>query len=338
MPELPDITVYIESLSTRILGEELEGIRLQSPSLLRTVEPPLSTATGRRVTSLRRVGKRIAIGLEPDDPTGDEGEELFLLLHLMIAGRLRWRPEGTALPARRCHAIFDFSSGCLLLTEASTKKRAMLHLVRGEEELRAHDAGGLEIGTATLADFAHALTRENHTLKRSLTDPHLLSGIGNAYSDEILHRARLSPVKLSSRLGTEEIEALFDATRTVLAEWTDRLRAEVGDAFPEKVTAFHADMAVHGRFREPCRVCSSPVQRIVKGQHETNYCPTCQTGGKLLADRALSKLLKKDWPRTLEELEVRRETGAAPPRKRSRAAKQSDTPGKDARGIPERRT
>jgi formamidopyrimidine-DNA glycosylase len=328
VPELPDITVYLECLSERILGRELEQIRLLSPSLLRTVDPPLTSAHGRTVTSLHRVGKRIAIGLEGDD----SGEELFLLLHLMIAGRLRWRPVGAPAPARRCHALFDFETGCLLFTEASTKKRAMLHFVCGEEELSAHDAGGLELDGASLADFEHALTRENHTLKRTLTDPHLLSGIGNAYSDEILHRARLSPVKLSTRLSPEEIETLFEATRTVLAEWTTRLRDEVGDGFPDKVTAFHAEMAVHGRFREPCPDCSSPVQRIVKGQHETNYCPKCQTGGKLLADRALSKLLKQDWPRTLEELEVRRETGAAPPKRGRRSARKIETD--DARGVP----
>jgi formamidopyrimidine-DNA glycosylase len=316
MPELPDITVYIERLEAQILGETLEDIRLISPSLLRTVDPPLATAHGRKVKSLRRVGKRIAIGLEADDG------ELFLLLHLMIAGRLRWRPTGAKAPARRCHAIFDFENGCLLFTEASSKKRAMLHFLRGEEALAEHDPGGLEIDGATVEQFGDVLRLENHTLKRSLTDPHFFSGIGNAYSDEILHRARLSPVKLSQRLTDDEIATLFEATREVLAEWTQRLRAAVGDGFPDKVTAFHPEMAVHGRYREPCPACESPVQRIVRGDHETNYCPTCQTGGKLLADRALSRLLKQDWPRTLDELETRRATGApAPKTKRTKKPK-----------------
>lgn len=315
MPELPSITVYLECLEPRILGQPLEGVRLQSVSVLRTVEPSLDATAGRTVTSLRRVGKRIAIGLEGDE----DGEEIFLLLHLMIAGRLRWRPRGAKGPAKRCHAVFDFPTGSLLFTEASSKKRAMLHVLRGEDALAEHDPGGLEIADATLDAFRDVLTRENHTLKRALTDPHLLSGIGNAYSDEILHRARMSPVKLTSRVEDEEWERLFDATREVLDEWTARLREEVGDGFPEKVTAFHPEMAVHGRYREPCRVCASPVQRIVRQDHETNYCPTCQTGGKLLADRALSRLLKKDWPRTLDELETRRTTGENP-RKRKGAS------------------
>ena len=308
MPELPSITVYLECLEPRILGQRLERIRLQSVSLLRTVDPPIGDAAGREVTSLRRVGKRIAIGLAGDD----DGEELFLLLHLMIAGRLRWLPPGAKGHAKRCHAVFDFPTGCLLFTEASSKKRATLHFLRGEEALAEHDAGGLELKGATLSQFTQALTVENHTLKRALTDPHLLSGIGNAYSDEILHRARLSPVKLTDRVSDEEWSRLFDATRQVLDEWVCRLRDEVGDGFPEKVTAFHPQMAVHGRYREPCPVCQSPVQRIVRQDHETNYCPTCQTDGKLLADRALSRLLKKDWPRTLEELETRRATGSSP--------------------------
>jgi formamidopyrimidine-DNA glycosylase len=311
MPELPDITVYLECLAPRILGQPLAQIRLQSASLLRTVDPPLADANGREVSSLRRVGKRIAIGLAGDA----EGEELFLLIHLMIAGRLRWRPPGAKSAKstnRRCHAIFDFPTGCLLFTEASSKKRAMLHFLRGEAALAEHDPGGLELEGATLAQFREALTRENHTLKRALTDPHLLSGIGNAYSDEILHRARMSPVKLTDRLDDHEIAALFDAALEVLEDWTRRLRAEVGDGFPEKVTAFHPEMAVHGRYREACPTCGSPVQRIVRQKHETNYCPTCQTGGKLLADRALSRLLKKDWPRSLEELETRRSTGTSP--------------------------
>ncbi len=305
VPELPDITVYLDCLEPRILGRPLERIRLQSVSLLRTVEPALAEAEGRVVRSLRRIGKRIAIGLQDDV----EGEELFLVLHLMIAGRLRWRPPGTRDRSKRCHAIFDFPDGCLLFTEASSKKRAMLHLLRGEAALSEHDPGGLEPLGSSLEAFAEALTRENHTLKRALTDPHLLSGIGNAYSDEILHRAEMSPVKLTQRLDHAELQRLHDATQTVLEEWTTRLRAAVGDGFPDKVTAFHPEMAVHGRFREPCPRCGSPVQRIVRQEHETNYCPTCQTGGKLLADRALSRLLKKDWPRTLEELELRKARG-----------------------------
>ena len=308
MPELPDIRVYLECLEPRILGQPLERIRLSSVSLLRTVDPPLAAAESRRVTSLRRVGKRIAIGLAGDEP----GEELFLLIHLMIAGRLRWRPRGTKPPAKRCHAAFDFPTGCLLLTEASSKKRAMLHFLRGEAALAQHDPGGLEIDEADLERFREALTRENHTLKRALTDPHLLSGIGNAYSDEILHRARLSPVKLTDRLDDEETERLFRATHEVLDEWTRRLREAAGDDFPDKVTAFHPEMAVHGRHRQPCPVCGSPVQRIVRQDHETNYCATCQTGGRLLADRALSRLLKQDWPRTLDELEMRLATGKSP--------------------------
>ncbi len=308
MPELPSITVYLECLEPRILGQPLERIRLQSVSVLRSVDPPIGDAEGREVTSLRRVGKRIAIGLAGDD----EGEELFLLLHLMIAGRLRWRPRGASGPAKRCHAVFDFPNGSLLFTEASSKKRATLHLLRGEQALAEHDPGGLELKGATLSRFKEVLAKENHTLKRALTDPRLLSGIGNAYSDEILHRARMSPVKLTDRVSDEEWSQLFDATRQVLDEWVCRLRDEVGDGFPEKVTAFHPEMAVHGRYREPCPVCQSPVQRIVRQDHETNYCPTCQTGGRLLADRALSRLLKKDWPRTLEELETRRATGTSP--------------------------
>ncbi len=308
MPELPDISVYLECLEPRILGQPLSLIRLQSASLLRTVDPPISEANGRVVSSLRRVGKRIAIGLRGDR----KGEELFLLIHLMIAGRLRWRAPGAKSASRRCHAIFDFPTGSLLFTEASSKKRAMLHFLRGEDALAEHDPGGLELDGATLAQFREALTRENHTLKRALTDPQLLSGIGNAYSDEILHRARLSPVRLTDRLDADQIATLFEATREVLDEWTRRLREEAGDGFPEKVTAFHPEMAVHGRYREACPTCGSPVQRIVRQDHETNYCPTCQTDGKLLADRALSRLLKKDWPRTLEELEIRRATGTSP--------------------------
>jgi len=297
MPELPDIEVYLGALEPRILGEPLEQITLASPSLLRSVDPPLGDACGRRVATLRRLGKRIVIGLEG---------ELFLVLHLMIAGRLRWRGRGARPPGRRGLASFDFPRGTLLLTEASTRKRASLYLVRGEEELREHDPGGIEVLDASFEAFRDAICRENHTLKRALTDPHLLSGIGNAYSDEILHRARLSPIKLSARLEVEELERLHRATRETLAEWTTRLRDALGDAFPEKVTAFREGMAVHGRFRQPCPVCGAPVQRIVRAANESNYCPGCQTGGRILADRALSRLLKKDWPRTLEELERRR--------------------------------
>jgi formamidopyrimidine-DNA glycosylase len=297
MPELPDIEVYVSSLAARIQARPLERIRLTSASLLRSVDPPLSEAHGRTVESLRRLGKRVVIALEG---------ELFLVVHLMIAGRFQWGKRGAKGPGRRTHAAFDFPDGTLLLTEASTHKRATLHLVRGEAAVREHNPGGIEVFECSLEEFRHALVCENHTLKRSLTDPHLISGIGNAYSDEILHRARLSPVKLTQKLEDAEIERLFAATRDVLASWTERLRAQTGDAFPEKVTAFHPAMAVHGRFRKPCPDCNSPVQRIVRGKHETNYCASCQTGGKVLADRALSQLLKKDWPRTLEEMEQRR--------------------------------
>lgn len=295
MPEYPDIELYREHLASRLEGEVLEGLRIIGPSLLRTVEPSPSSAVGRKVVGTRRLGKRIVIELE---------EEFFLVLHLMIAGRLQWKKPGVKL-SRRVHATFEFASGWLILTEAGTKKRASLHVVQGEEDLGALDPGGLEVFEADLEAFREALQRENHTLKRCLTDPHLFSGIGNAYSDEILHRARLSPVKLSQRMHIEEIEVLYHATREVLSEWLERLRGESADHFPEKVTAFHAQMAVHGRHREPCPVCDSPVQRIVRGDHETNYCAKCQNGGRVLADRALSKLLKKDWPRTLEELETR---------------------------------
>ncbi len=297
MPELPDVEVYLEALRPRILGEPLEGARLASPFLLRTVEPPLASFLGRRVTDLRRLGKRIVIGYEG---------ELFMVLHLMITGRLHWRPRGAKIAGKIGLAAFDFPTGTLLLNEASAKKRAALHLVEGEAALAAYDPGGLEVLGADLEAFRAALTAESHTLKRALTDPHLLSGIGNSYSDEILHRARLSPFRLTGQLSPEEMETLFHATRDVLAEATARLRAEAGDGFPEKVTAFHPSMAVHGRFGQPCPVCGTPVQRIVYADSEANYCPTCQTGGRLLADRALSQLLKKDWPKTLEELEARK--------------------------------
>jgi formamidopyrimidine-DNA glycosylase len=300
MPELPDVSVYIESLAPRIVGERLERVRLASPFLLRTVEPPLAELFGRRVHALRRLGKRIIMELDGD---------LFLVIHLMIAGRLRWRPPGTKVPGKLGLAAFDFSSGTLLLTEASSRKRTALHVVRGEAALAALDPGGLEPLDADFASFRAAVLRERHTLKRTLTDPRILSGIGNAYSDEILHAARLSPVKLTQQLSDEEMTRLHAAIRSTLLEFTARIRSEVGDGFPEKVTAFRDDMAVHGRYGHPCPVCGTPVQRIVHAENETNYCPTCQTGGKLLADRALSRLLRADWPRTLEELEERRGGG-----------------------------
>lgn len=306
MPELPDITVYIEALQARIRGARLERIRIAGPFLLRTVAPPIESAEGKAVRELRRIGKRIAIGLEGD---------LWLVLHLMIAGRLHWKEipekeEPTAQSPRRAYpsrknflAAFGFSSGSLTLTEAGSQRRASLHVVEGEEGLRALNPGGLEVLEADLARFSAALTRENHTLKRALTDPRLFSGIGNAYSDEILHRAQLSPVMLTQRLSREEIERLHIATRQTLIEWTDRLRAEAGGGFPEKVTAFREGMAVHGCYGKPCPRCGAKVQRIRYASNETNYCPRCQTDGKLLADRSLSRLLKEDWPRSLEEME-----------------------------------
>jgi formamidopyrimidine-DNA glycosylase len=303
VPELPDLTVYLEALEERVLGEPLERVRLASISLLRSVDPPLAAFTGKRVTGLRRLGKRLVFGFE---------DELFLVLHLMIAGRLRWKERGARIPGRIGHAAFDFRKGTLILTEAGTKKRASLFALRGEAALAEHDPGGLEVMAASPAEFAAALRRENHTLKRALTDPHLLAGIGNAYSDEILHRARLSPVALTQRLADAELARLHSATVETLRLWIERLRAETGDAFPEKVTAFRPQMAVHGRYRLPCPECGAPVQRIVHAENETNYCARCQTGGKLLADRALSRLLKQDWPRTLEELEERRAETASP--------------------------
>ncbi len=294
MPELPDVAVYIEALESRILGQTLERIRLASPFLLRTVDPPLASTHGRKVLALRRVGKRIAIGLE---------EDLWLVLHLMIAGRLHWRERGAKLARKNAPAAFDFTNGTLVLTEAGSQKRASLHLVRGAEGLRTLDAGGIEVLGSGLAAFSAALTAANHTLKRALTDPRLFSGIGNAYSDEILHRARLSPVTLTRKLNPEQIHSLYDAVQAVLTEWTGRLRTEARGQFPEKVTAFREGMAVHGRYGQPCPVCGAKVQRIRYASNETNYCARCQTGGKLLADRALSRLLREDWPRTLEELE-----------------------------------
>ena len=291
MPELPDIEVYRESLRERIEGRVLDAVRLKNPFLLRTAVPPIAEAASRRVTNLRRLGKRIVIGLEGG---------LFLVIHLMIAGRLHWFDAGAPPGKRAALARLQFDSGTLTLTEAGTKRRASLHLVQGEEALRRQDPGGLEVLGSTAAEFAARLRSGNHTLKRALTDPRLFSGIGNAYSDEILHAARLSPVMLTSRASDAELLRLHGAAREQLQLWTERLRREAGGKFPEKVTAFRADMAVHGRFRLPCPVCGTPVQRIRYADNETNYCATCQTGGRLLADRALSRLLKKDWPKTVD--------------------------------------
>ncbi len=293
MPELPDLTVYLERLQERVLGRTLRRIVLLNPFLLRTATPPIASAERRTVIGLRRLGKRIVIALDGD---------LFLVLHLMIAGRLRWLEGRARSPARITLGRFEFESGTLAFTEAGTRRRASLHLVAGEGALAALDPGGLEVLAASLADFRQRLKQENHTLKRALTDPHLFSGIGNAYSDEILHRARLSPVALTGQLGDPEIARLYEAARGVLAEWTERLRAETGSKFPDKVTAFREGMAVHGRYGEPCPACGAPVQRIVYAENETNYCARCQTGGKILADRALSRLLKKSWPRSIDEL------------------------------------
>jgi formamidopyrimidine-DNA glycosylase len=297
VPELPDIVTYLGALEKRVVGQPLVKLRLQSPFLLRTVDPPIAEIEGKRVKALERLGKRLVFRFEND---------LYLVLHLMISGRLKWGAAGAKPNGKIGLAAFDFPNGTLLLTEASSKKRASLHLVRGRAGLAEHDRGGLEPLEADLAAFTEALTRENHTMKRALTDPRLFSGIGNAYSDEILHRAKLSPVKLSDKLSPDEIKRLYDATRAILVEWTERLQREAGDGFPEKVTAFREGMAVHGRYRQPCPVCATPVQRIRYAENETNYCPTCQTGGKLLADRGLSRLLHGDWPKTLEELEDRK--------------------------------
>ena len=294
MPELPDVTVYIEALAERVLNRPIEKIRIGSPFILRSFNPPIAAAEGRRVLGIRRVGKRIVFEL---------ADEFFLIIHLMIAGRLHWKPKGAKIARRYGQAAFDFANGTLVLSEAGTKKRASLYLVRGAAALEEHNAGGIEVLNASLDDFRQALTRENHTVKRALTDPRLFSGIGNAYSDEILHRARLSPVRLSRQLTDVESERLYDAARAALCEWVQRLREQRKGGFPEKVTAFRAEMSVHGKFRKPCPVCGSPVQRIVHAENETNYCAKCQTGGKLLADRSLSRLLKDDWPRNLEELE-----------------------------------
>ena len=296
MPELPDIALYLGALAPRVVGSRLERLRIASPFLLRTAEPPVADLAGRQVVAVRRIGKRIVLAFDGDT---------FVVLHLMIAGRLHWKPAGAPIPRRAGLAAFDFPNGTLLLTEAGSKHRASLHVVRGREALAAHDRGGLDVLTATLEQFREALVRESHTLKRALTDPRLFDGIGNAYSDEILHAARLSPLRLTTQLTAEEVERLFRAVRDTLVTWMERLRTQTGDAFPEKVTAFREGMAVHGRFRKPCPVCGSPVQRIRYAENEVNYCATCQTGGRLLADRSLSRLLKQDWPRSLEEWEER---------------------------------
>lgn len=296
MPELPDIALYLDALAPRVVGRQLERLRIASPFLLRTADPPVVDLVGRTIRDVRRLGKRIVLALEDD---------YFVVLHLMIAGRLHWKPAGAPIPRRAGLAAFDFPNGTVLLTEAGTTHRASLYILRGAAALAAHDPGGLDVLAATLEQFRSALTRESHTLKRALTDPHLLDGIGNAYSDEILHAARLSPLRLTGQITPEESERLFHAARDTLTSWMARLRAETGDAFPEKVTAFRDGMAVHGRFRKPCPMCGSPVQRIRYAENEVNYCATCQTGGRLLADRSLSRLLKQDWPRSLEDWEER---------------------------------
>ena len=303
MPELPDVAVYIEALQRRTLGQPLQQARITNPFLLRSVDPPIDALYGRPVQGFRRLGKRIVF---------DFGDELFLVLHLMIAGRLHWRPPGAKLPGRRGLAAFDFPDGTLTLTEAGIKRRASLYVVAGQAALAEHDPGGLEVLSATKAAFAKRLTGINHTVKRALTDPRLFSGIGNAYSDEILHAARLSPVLWTQRLDADQVAGLYKATRAVLRDWTRRLAAEAGDDFPEGVTAFRDGMAVHGRFRRPCPDCGNPVQRIAYATNETNYCAACQTGGKVLADRSLSRLLRGDWPRTLEELEELRPAAPGP--------------------------
>jgi formamidopyrimidine-DNA glycosylase len=297
MPELPDILLYIHALRPRVVGQQVQRIRLVSPFLLRSVEPPLTAIDGRTIVNLHRLGKRVVFEAEG---------EIFLVFHLMIAGRFRWKPPGAAVPGKVGLLAIDFAHGTLVMTEAGTKRRASLYVVRGRAALADHNRGGLEVLEASLPAFAAALARENHTLKRALTDPHLFSGIGNAYSDEILHAARLSPFKQTASLTDEETRRLFEATRETLTRWTTRLQEETGDEFPEKVTAFREGMAVHGRYGKPCPDCGSPVQRIVYAANEANYCVTCQTGGRLLADRSLSRLLKEDWPRTLDDLERRR--------------------------------
>jgi len=297
MPELPDILLYLHALRPRVVGQRVSGARLVSAFLLRSIDPPLASVEGRIVTDLHRLGKRVVFELE---------RELFLVFHLMIAGRFRWKPARASVPGKVGLMALDFDAGTLIMTEAGTKRQASLYVVQGCEALERHNPGGLEVLNIDLATFVEALHRENHTLKRALTDPHLFSGIGNAYSDEILHAARLSPFKQTAALTSEEAARLFDATRSVLSSWIDRLQSETGTEFPEKVTAFREGMAVHGRYGKPCPVCGSTVQRIAYASNEANYCVTCQTGGRLLADRSLSRLLREDWPRTLEELERRR--------------------------------
>jgi formamidopyrimidine-DNA glycosylase len=294
MPELPDVELYLAALRPRTIGRTVHAVRLASPFLVRTVDPPVAALHGRTVRDLRRLGKRVVFGFDDD---------LFAVLHLMIAGRLRWREPGAAIPGKLGLAAFDFAEGTLLLTEAGSRKQASLHIVSGEAALAAMDPGGADVFSMGVEAFAAALRGANHTLKRSLTDPHLFSGIGNAYSDEILHAAQLSPVKLTQSLSDADVARLFEATRDVLRAWTARLQEETGDAFPEKVTAFRPGMAVHGRYKQPCPRCGAPVQRIAYARNEANYCAACQTGGRLLADRALSRLLREDWPRTLEDLE-----------------------------------
>ena len=293
VPELPDVTVYLEALQQRVVGQPLTRLRLANPFVLRTVDPRPDELAGKKVVALRRIGKRIVFELE---------ETLFIVIHLMIAGRLKWLPPAAKVPGKIGLAAFDFPSGTLLLTEAGSKRRASIHIVRGEEALRQFDPGGIEVLSMSLEAFAEVLRRARHTLKRALTDPHLFSGIGNAYSDEILHRARLSPVQMTTNLSDDEVARLYSAVQSTLTEWIDRLRAETGSGFPEKVTAFRPEMAVHGRYGQPCPVCQTPVQRIVYADNETNYCARCQTGGKLLADRALSRLLHGDWPKSIDEL------------------------------------
>ena len=297
MPELPDIALYLHALEERIVGRRIGGIRLANPFLLRSVAPPLSTVVGRAITALHRLGKRIVFEIDGD---------LFLVFHLMIAGRLRWRPPAAQIPGKIGLLAIDFEHGTLILTEAGSRRRASLHVVAGRAALAEHDPGGLEVLGADVRAFRTALQETNHTLKRALTDPHLFSGIGNAYSDEILHSARLSPFKQTSSLTDEEVQRLYDATRQTLTQWIARLQAEAGDKFPEKVTAFHDGMAAHGRYGQPCPDCGAPIQRIVYADNESNYCANCQTAGRLLADRSLSRLLRDDWPRTLEELESKR--------------------------------
>jgi formamidopyrimidine-DNA glycosylase len=297
VPELPDVLLYLHALRPRIVGQRVVSIRLASPFLLRSIETPLSAIEGRTIVDLHRLGKRIVIDAEG---------ELFLVFHLMIAGRFRWKPPGTRIPGKVGLFALDFEHGTLILTEAGTKRQASLHVVQGRDALAQHDRGGLEVLDADAAAFQERLQHENHTLKRALTDPHLFSGIGNAYSDEILHAARLSPFKQTRTLSDDDVRRLFEATRVTLTRWISRLQQEAGDQFPEKVTAFHEGMAVHGRYRQPCPDCGSPVQRVVYAANEANYCANCQTGGRLLADRSLSRLLREDWPRTLEELEQRR--------------------------------